>query len=244
MPLSNQLWALAPDMAHNVLTELAGRIHNTEGQSAGQSLIPGVNTGKLYLTQKGVAVIPVHGTITRTTKYFTQGQDTILAALNLAVKDPSVQAILLDINSPGGTVPGTKELADKVYALSKIKPMAAYADGLMASAAMWIGASTGRVFAPVTASVGSVGVIWVHTDFSKLNEKWGISYSYITGGKLKAAGYPDKPLTDEEQEHFQKQVTQLHTIFKADVIRGLGITAPDESWTGTAHTRIRRWSDR
>lgn len=227
MQTADQLWALPPEQVQHILSELA------QNQSGAAALAPAQPQSKGYSVSGGVAVIPIHGAITRTTIYssysgqpLSLGQDRILAAL----ADGSVRAILLDVNSPGGAVPGAKELADRVAEAAKEKPMAAYANGLMASAAMWIAAATGRVLAPVTATVGSVGVIWVHADWSRLNEKMGLSYSYITGGKWKAAGNPDHPLGEEERELFQRQVSQIHGIFKADVIRGLGLTAPESQW--------------
>ncbi len=242
MPTTNRLWALAPDSAQAVFADLAVHLRGQETppQAAHPSAYLPDAKGeehKGYTVQNGVAVIPVNGTITRkevmsrwTGRPVTAGQDTILDALERALTDYSVTSILLDIDSPGGVVAGTKELVDRVAAAAKVKPMAAYANGLMASAAMWIGAATGRVLAPVTATVGSVGVILVHTDFSKLNEKWGVSYSYITAGKWKAAGNEDTPLSDEERDYFQRHVSQLHEIFKADVVRGLGVTAPADQW--------------
>ena len=239
--LASPLWALMPDAAQPVLTEIASSLApGREAQGEGAALFGSPEASKDeergFVVVGGVAVINISGPIMRSGMWswagrrISQGQDGIARALEFALADRSVRAILLDINSPGGVVSGTKELADRIAEAAATKPMAAYANGLMASAAMWLGAATGRVFAPVTATVGSIGVIMVHTDFSRLNEKWGISYSYITGGKLKAAGNPDNPLSDEARALFQKQVNELHAIFKADVMRGLDITAPAESW--------------
>lgn len=244
MPLTERLWALPPTLAQNVLAELGKHLRSPEGEAhqrhpgaafsaAGQ---PGP-ADKGYAVKNRVAVINVSGPITRRSTYslwsgeqITAGQDYILAALETALADASVRSILLNINSPGGTVAGTKELADRIAEAAKIKPMAAYADGLMASAAMWLGSAAGRVLAPVTAQVGSVGVILIHVDFSKWNERVGLSYSYITGGKFKAAGNEDHPLSDEDRALFQNQVSRIHQIFKADVARHLKIEAPEEQW--------------
>ncbi|MDL2279081.1 S49 family peptidase [Desulfovibrio sp. OttesenSCG-928-G11] len=241
-PLSSPLWALQPEAAEAFFDDLRRALRAESETPAPPAALPTALSGqgsaaRPYALQSGVAVIPVHGAITRQTEYawwngrpISQGQDSLAAALAAALADPTVRAILLDVNSPGGTVPGTKELADAIAIAAATKPMAAYANGLMASAAMWLSAATGRIFAPVTATIGSVGVIMVHTDFSKLNERWGLSYTYITGGKLKSAGNPDAPLSDEARALFQKQVTEIHEIFKADVISGLKITAPAAQW--------------
>lgn len=235
MPTSSHLWALPPDSALAALSGLSASLNAPPAHQA--AFGEAREKPKGYTVQNGVAVIPVTGSIWRSGyissysgQVIVQGQDMIAAALDAALADRSVKAVLFSFNSPGGVVAGTKELGDRIAAAAKIKPMASYADGLMASAAFWLGAATGRVYAPVTATVGSIGILWVHTDFSKMNDKYGLSFSYITGGKWKAAGNPDNPLTDEDRAYFQRQVSQLHEIFKADVIRGLGVTASAETW--------------
>ena len=152
------------------------------------------------------------------------------SALKAALADPSARAILFDITSPGGVVAGTKELADAIAEARTKKRCAAYANGLCASAAYWLASATGTVYAPLTATVGSVGVIMSVANYSKLNEKWGVSYTYITGGKWKAVGNGDTPLTDEERQYLQERITALHQIFKADVGRHMGLTADPQLW--------------
>ncbi|MDL2268864.1 S49 family peptidase [Desulfosarcina sp. OttesenSCG-928-A07] len=239
MPMTESLWALPPEQAESVLSAIARELRRPDGD-AGSAAIPSIvteETDKGYAVINGVAVIPVSGPIARQTTYsfwsgraLTIGHDAISAAIDAALVDTSAKAILFSFNSPGGVVHGTKELADKISAAATKKPMAAYADGLMASAAMWLGAATGRVYAPATASVGSIGVVMVHTDYSRINERFGVSVTYITGGKFKSAGNPDQPLSDEARDLFQKQVSGIHEIFKADVVRGLGVTAPSDQW--------------
>lgn len=228
---------MAPEQAPAVFAELARIVAAEESVSPAATLqTRAAQAPKLYSVTKGVAVIQVAGAITRNAyysayqeRYITAGQDAIATALDAAMSDYSVKAVLLSFDSPGGTVAGVKELADKIADAARAKPMAAYADGLMASAAFWLGAATGRIFAPVTALVGSVGVIMSHADWSKYYERFGVAITYITGGKLKDAGYPS-PLSDEARAYFQNQVEQFHGIFKTDVSRALGITAPESTW--------------
>lgn len=239
MPHNEKLWALAPDSASLVLRDLALGMSPPKGAAppAAAALPQKAEGATGYRLAGDVAVIDITGTITRQAVYsawsgrpISQGQDTILAALNAAAADKRVKAVLLNINSPGGVVSGTKELADRIAEVARHKPMAAYANGLMASAALWLGAVTGRVLAPLTATVGSIGVIWVHADWSKFYEDFGVSISYVTAGKWKAAGNDAAPLSDDERAYFERQLSQIHEIFKADASRGLGITAPAASW--------------
>ena len=222
----NELWALPFDMAEQVLAELA------LAKTKPQALVEGFPERKArgYELVGGVAVIPVSGAIVREQGWYGTGQDAVSSALKAALADPSARAILLDINSPGGVVAGTKELADAIAEARTKKRCAAYANGLCASAAYWLASATGTVYAPLTATVGSVGVIMSVANYSKLNEKWGVSYTYITGGKWKAVGNGDTPLTDEERQYLQERITALHQIFKADVGRHMGLTADPQLW--------------
>ena len=217
----NELWALPFDMAERVLAELASAKSNP------QALVEGFPERKArgYELVGGVAVIPVSGAIVREQGWYGTGQDAVASSLKAALADPSARAILLDIASPGGVVAGTKELADAIAEARTKKRCAAYANGLCASAAYWLASATGTVYAPLTATVGSIGVIMTITNYAKLEEKWGISTVTITGGKWKAAGQGG-----EERRYFQERINTLHQIFKADVGRHMGLTADPQLW--------------
>ena len=142
--------------------------------------------------------------------------DTIKAAVSLAMQDRSASAVLLRFNSPGGVASGVPELAAWLAAQAT-KPMYAYVDGLCASAAYYLAAATGRVYAPATATVGSIGVICRHLDWSAFLEKFGVRVTHITGGTWKAAGNDAEPLTDEVKAYLQQPIDELHRLFRADV---------------------------
>ena len=124
---------------------------------------------------------------------------------------------------------GVKELADYIASIDD-KPVAAYADGLTASAAYWLASATGRVYAPAMAQVGSVGVISEVRNISGFLDKMGVSITYIASGKWKTAGNPVEKLTPEQTAYFQERVDALHTVFKADVAQHMGISQ-DPAWT-------------
>lgn len=221
----NELWALPFEMAEQVLSDLASAKSNP------QALVEGFPERKArgYELVGGVAVIPVTGPIVREQGWYGVGQDAVASSLKAALADPSARAILFDITSPGGVVAGTKELADAIAEARTKKHCAAYANGLCTSAAYWLASATGTVYAPLTATVGSIGVIMTITNYAKLEEKWGISTVTITGGKWKAAGQGGE-LTEEERRYFQERINTLHQIFKADVGRHMGLTADPQLW--------------
>jgi signal peptide peptidase SppA len=187
---------------------------------------------------EGIAFINVRGVIARrggSVSFFGmtfswEGQDTIRAAIAMAMQDPDVKAVLLSFDSPGGTAAGVKELADFIAAQTA-KPVYAYADGLCASAAYWLATATGRVYAPLTAEVGSIGVIAAHVDRSAANAARGIRVTYITGGAYKAAGNPDSPLSASDQSYLQEIVSKLHAVFRDDVAAHMPVDAADpKAW--------------
>lgn len=243
MKISNHnFWALCADVAEEVFTML----HNAENAAenaasliASQGLRDVQKTAG-YSVENGIAIIKISGPIDRearisffTGEPYTAGQDQIRAAISGAMQDRAVKGILLDINSPGGVVAGTKELADFIAACSKRKPFAAYADGMMASAAYWLAAATGNIYAPLTAQVGSIGVIAVLTDWTKAAGKAGITRTVIHSGKWKAAGSPDKELTEEERALFQSRLEAIHSIFAADVASHMNISDTQPQALGT-----------
>jgi len=185
-----------------------------------------------YAVVNGVAVLSIRGVLSQFAVRTWWGElvatgmlNQIRPAIATALADNAVSAVLLDINSPGGTVAGMKELSDFIASAGKAsgKPMAAYANGTMASAAYSIGAATGRVFAPATASVGSIGIISVLPNYAGWNEKMGVSYAYLTAGAWKAVGNEDNPLTDQERAYIQARLDTLYQHFTDGVASGMGL---------------------
>lgn len=246
----SDLWAIPPHMAEDILRQIHASpetVPTVPAGSASGTLLPvlsaTLNTSPEqepdpgYAVQNGIAVIPVSGTITRvgyrhwyTGQILTQGQDVIRSAMTAALADASVRGILLSFNSPGGEVPGTKELADFVAESAQTKPCAAYVNGLCASAAFWLASATGRILSPATGTVGSIGVIMVHADCSRWNERAGIVHTSITSGKWKDAGNENRPLSDEDKAYFAERVATIHGLFKADVQSRLNLAAPESAW--------------
>ncbi len=146
-----------------------------------------------FMLRNGVAIIPINGTIFKRGSFwsFFYG-GTPLTVLNRifseAVADNDVQAILLDIDSPGGQVSGTDAFSELVHQVREKKPVVAFANGMMASAAYWIGSSASRVIVERTAQVGSIGVLYMHHDWSRYDANLGLKRTVIASGKYKAVG--------------------------------------------------------
>jgi len=183
------------------------------------------NKYQALTVQDGVAVIPILGVIAKRANLFSQisgGTSSQLLQRDFAtaLNDPEVHSILLLVDSPGGEVQGTQEFCAQVFAARGKKPVTAVCEGMMASAAYWIGSAADEVFiSSETALVGSIGVVASHTDVSKAEEKAGIKVTEIAAGKFKRIVSEHEPLSAEGRAELQDQVDTIYTIFVTDVAR-------------------------
>lgn len=182
-----------------------------------------------YTVQDGKAIIPVIGPLDKRMslmQLFFGGSSTedIRRNFEAAMADSKVGSIVLNIDSPGGSVDGTKELADAIYNARGGKPITAYVDGNAMSAAYWIASAADKIIAPETARVGSIGVYSTQIDASKFYENLGVKKSYIYAGKYKVAGNDAAPLSNEDRAYFQSMVDKYYSLFVEDVARNRGVS--------------------
>lgn len=176
-----------------------------------------------------VAVLPLHGLIAHRIGGMSEmsggvSTERFAAMFREAMADESISAIVLDIDSMGGTVPGVTELAGEIYEAKGrgTKRVLAHVNALAASAAYWIAASADEIIVTPSGSVGSVGVIAAHIDTSKADEQDGITRTIIAAGKHKAE--LDGPLSDEAKAAIQWRVDQAYAQMVRDIARGRGVT--------------------
>lgn len=171
-----------------------------------------------------VAVLPLNGIVSQRpnwlSKYrFGTSAEQFAAAHEELVADPSVAAVVWDVDSPGGSVAGVPEAADRLFALRGRKRVAAVSNSLMASAAYWLASAAGEVIAAPSSLTGSIGVYQVHIDRSGANDKAGVTVTYAYAGPRKIDGNPDFPLTDPARESIQRTVDDYYGQFAAAVAR-------------------------
>ena len=192
---------------------------------------PLVSQDQGYQNIGGVAVIPIGGVIGKKFNMMSQisgGASTqmIERDIKTALQDPGIESILLHIDSPGGTVDGTQNLSDVVAMAAGIKPVVSFADGMMASAAYWIGSAADSIVASSsTTQIGSIGVRTSHVDVSKANAEAGITVTDIYAGKYKAIASENAPLSKAGKSYMQDQVDQLYTIFVDAVATNRGVSS-------------------
>ena len=175
---------------------------------------------------KSIAYIGVTGPLMKGQPW-RDGTSTLqlIQDVRTSAKDPNVHAILLGIDSPGGTVAGTAAIANEVRAARKSKPVWAHVQDLAASAAYWIGSQASAMYASnATDLIGSIGTITTVYDYSAAAEAQGIKAHVFRTGPLKGLGTPGAPVTDEQVAHMQSLVNSLQTHFDAAVMKGRGFT--------------------
>ena len=168
------------------------------------------------VTQRGNMVDDVSGPGTASTQQFSN-------LLRAALQDETVSQILIDIDSPGGSVYGVAELADEIVSARAQKPVVAIANSLAASAAYWIGCSASEFYVTPGGDVGSIGVWQAHQDYSKAMDEAGVKTTLISAGKFKVEGNPYAPLDEEAQGFMQSRVDDYYAAFTKAVAKGRGV---------------------
>ena len=173
--------------------------------------------GNTIIETGNVAVIPIVGPIVATSSddLFSSSSvaasSTIVENIEKANKDTAIEAIIVEINSPGGSPVASDEIA-KAMERSK-KPVVAVIREMGASGGYWIASSADVIVAHPYALVGSIGVIGSYLEFPDLLTRFNVSYNQLIAGKDKDLGTPYKHLDKDQQAMIQSLLDELHTAF-------------------------------
>lgn len=180
-----------------------------------------------YVVKDGMLFIPVKGVLLHDFGYqlgsWATGYTYIARALRRGLADPEVRGIAFMINSPGGHVAGNFDLVDEIFAARGTKPMRAFAYEGAYSAAYSIASAASSIAMPRTGGVGSIGVLTVHVDISKMMDEAGVKITYIHAGKHKVDGNPYEPLPDNVKARIQERIDALYDVFVSTVARNRGM---------------------
>ncbi len=185
-----------------------------------------------YQLVGGAAIIGVTGSLVHKSSYLdamsgVTGYDNIRQQFLYALDDPSVQGIVFDCDSPGGECSGCFDLVDTIYEVRGEKPICAILSECAFSAAYAIASAADEIIVPRTGGTGSVGVIYMHADFSEALEDSGVKVTIIKYGKRKADGNEVKPLSDEALARFQADIDVMGEMFVDTVARNRGMKVSD-----------------
>lgn len=180
---------------------------------------------------RGIGIIPILGIVAQRTagSVSTPGTatDTVRRQFAAMKNDSSVDAIVLDIDSPGGSVFGVQELAADIFAARGEKKVVAVANSLAASAAYWIGSAADEFVVTTGGEVGSIGVVAAHEDHSAELEAQGIDVTLISAGKHKVEGNPFGPLDEEARQAIQSHVDEYYSAFVNAVAKHRGVSTKE-----------------
>lgn len=225
-------WAIEPSALTRLMAQIdmidASKI-DTGPKAAG--LFEGSQQDAEVSVQDGVATINILGPMMKLVPSFfeffgIQAADTgkIKQQVAQAAASDKVSKIVLNIDSPGGTVDGTAELARAVADAAKSKEVHTVAADMMASAAFWVGSQADTIAAGPTAMVGSIGTVAVVDDFSKMFEKAGVKTHVVSNHELKGAFTPGAEVTEEQLADLQRNIDSLTEHFIAAVAEGRGLS--------------------
>jgi signal peptide peptidase SppA len=232
LQILNAPWAITPEKLLEIRAIYAARVRGEMPDlEAIEARIgrPLKNDRVPYTVEGSTAIIPIEGVLGKKMNLFADisgGTSTQLVAQDFkaAMADPEVKAIILSIESPGGTVDGTEALADAIFAARGKKPIVALGDGTLASAAYWIASAADQVYASDnSAKIGSIGVVATHEDYSRAEENAGVKVTEITAGKYKRVASSHEPLTTDGRASIQSMVDTIYSTFVDSVARNRGV---------------------
>ena len=172
----------------------------------------------------GVAVVEIYGVIGNHI-----GVTVYSRLFDAIAKSRRYRALLLDIDSPGGSASGSEVLYHSIRKVAESKPVVAYVRGIGASGGYYLACAASKVVALPTALVGSIGVIYLRPIMEQLLGKVGVEFSVFKGGRLKDMGGFWRSPTPEEGEKFQGLINEIYDNFVSVVVEGRSL--------GEAHVR-------
>lgn len=231
--LGDQVWAITPSGMNTLNAVIDQRLRGVEltTEEKHAAIEVAQRSRASVSAPANVAVLPMQGPIFHRGNLFTEVSGGVSTQVfgrvfRDAMNDETISAVVLDVDSPGGSAAGIPELfADMMKSRGK-KPVVAVANTMMASGALWLSAAADKIVASPSASVGSVGVRVQHVNQAEANEKQGVKITSVTshGAPHKDEFTPDAELSGEDLERLQARADEIHADFEAALAKGRGIS--------------------
>jgi signal peptide peptidase SppA len=224
-------WAILPSKLDEIVDFMAFKAQGGSVSVEEVAARFGSNRERSERKRQGqTAILPITGTLSHRMDLMSAASggasyQSLTEQFRSLVGDPDIDAIVLDVDSPGGSVSGVDELADAIYQARGTKPITAVANSLMASAAYWVASAADEIVATPSAMLGSIGVMAAHEDRSAMMEKLGVDMTIVSAGKYKAENNPFEPMSDEGRAEIQKRVNESYGRFVNAVARHRGVFA-------------------
>ena len=148
----------------------------------------------------------------------------VIKQIQIAEEDPDVKAVILNLETPGGTVVASDKIYNKVLAVNDEKPVIALMNDIAASGGYYIAAGASEIVAHPSTWTGSIGVIALIPNLEETAGKLGIRLNVVKSGDFKDLGSPFRPLTDQERAIFQALIDEAYDVFVDVVVKGRDLT--------------------
>ena len=171
-----------------------------------------------------IAVIQMSGTISSSPQLLTESviPNDIFSMIDKVEEDPSIKGAIFMINSPGGSVVASREIAHAVKEMEK--PTVCWMADVAASGAYWIASACDHVMADPLTMTGSIGVTASYLEFSELFDEYGVTYEQITSGERKDMGTPFRNMTSDERERMEYLTSEIFSYFLSEVVENRNLT--------------------
>lgn len=211
---------------------------SAQNGDGGESLASGLGLLSSKSKKPGIGWLSIHGVIQGRDGgggVFEKNRHNFVAKLRKIAKRDDVKSIIIEINSPGGTVGTVQEIYDQIMRvrLEEEKPVIALLNDVAASGGYYIAAACDKIVAHRGTLTGSIGVIFGATEWVELMKKVGVRANPIKSGKFKDIGSASREMTAEERKLLQEIIDVSYEQFVADIVKGRGMT--DEA--------VRKWAD-
>lgn len=225
-------WSIEPRAADVLLASVRGmdvRAHVAAFRLKQESGEQRVRRGYTYENDQGVAIVSIAGSLMKHVSSMDSGTSTVQMRNTIRAmrRDAAVRAVVLVIDSPGGTVAGAYDLADDIKALADTKPTYAFIEDLGASAGYLQASQARSISANRNALVGSIGTYGVVYDYSKMFDEAGVKAILIGSGGFKGAGVPGTEITQEQVDEWQREIDALNDQFIDYVAAGRNMPRGD-----------------
>lgn len=166
-----------------------------------------------------IAVMRIKGTITSSPSIFTgsMSPESVFEMIDEIEGNPAIKGVLIELNSPGGSVVASREISMAVRDMEK--PTICWMGDVAASGAYWIASACDTIVADPLSLTGSVGVTASYLQFAGTLEKYGVTYERFVSGESKDTGSPFRNTTEEERDEMEELVSEIFRYFLEDVVK-------------------------
>ena len=226
--ISGVPWAIESGKLQEIIDLLNLRISGGElGEDEIQEIV-GRRHDHIKPTGGSIAVLPLFGVLAPRMDSMTRfsGGTSLEGfgdSFDEAMANDDIGAIVIHVDSPGGSVQGVEELSTRIFEARGKKRIIAAVDGVIASAAYWVAANADEIVVTPSGLAGAIGVFAMHTEVSKAEAEAGITRTIVKAGKYKAEGNPHEPLSEAAEKHMQGRVDEFYGMFVEAVARARGV---------------------